>query len=103
MAQLSLYLSSDDYRSCCGLSRCTRRQREDNESGEENALLATERAWFAKRLCEGLTRTCGVLRALKKDALGDGDDNNLERLAQLTSLWAVMEALPGVNGERFCS
>ena len=44
----------------------------------------------------------GVLRAIKNDAL-DGDDDDLERLAQLASLRAVVEALPGVSGDVFRS
>ena len=64
--------------------------------------MAAERAWFAKRLREGLTRTRGVLRAIKNDAL-DGDDDDFERLAQLMSVRAVMEALAGLPGEVFRS
>jgi hypothetical protein len=67
---------------------------QDEGGGQESALVAAERAWFAKRLREGLTRTRGVLKAIKNDAL-DGDDDDLERLVQLASLRAVMEALPG--------
>ena len=63
--------------------------------------MAAERAWFAKRLREGLTRTRGVLRAIKNDALDD--DGELERLVQLASLGAVVETLPGLPGEVFRS
>ena len=74
----------------------------EEDGGRENALVAAERAWFAKRLREGLTRTRGVLRAIKNDAL-DGDDDDFERLAQLMSVRAVMEALAGLPGEVFRS
>ena len=75
---------------------------QDEEDGQEDALVTAERTWFAKRLREGLTRTRGVLRAIKNDAL-DGGGDGLERLMQLTSLRAVVEALPGVPGDVFRS
>ena len=75
---------------------------QDEEDGQEDALVTAERTWFAKRLREGLTRTRGVLRAIKNDAL-DGGGDGLERLMQLTSLRAVVEALPGVSGDVFRS
>ena len=64
--------------------------------------MVAERAWFAKRLREGLTRTRGVLKAIKNDAL-DGDDDDFERLAQLMAVRPVMEALAGLPGEVFRS
>ena len=86
---------------------------QDKEGDQENALVAADRAWFAKRLREGFTRTSGVLKAIKNDTL-DGDEDKLERLAhtlgwvpmtltQLTSLRAVMEAIPGRPGDVFRS
>ena len=42
------------------------------------------------------------MRAIKNDAL-DGDDDDFERLAQLMSVRAVMEALAGLPGEVFRS
>lgn len=45
----------------------------------------------------------GVLKALGNNACGGDVDNKLERLAQLTLLRAVMEALPGVSGDVFRS
>ncbi len=63
---------------------------QEEDGGQENALVAAERARFAKRLSlrEGLTRARSVLKAIKSDAFAGDDD-----LEQLTSLRAVMEAL----------
>lgn len=57
---------------------------QDKGGFQENALEAAELAWFAKRLREGLMRTRGFLRAIKNDSL-DGDDESLERRAQMMS------------------
>jgi hypothetical protein len=63
--------------------------------------VTVERAWFAKRLREGLTRAHAVLKAIKNDTL-DGEDE-VERLTQLMSLQAVMEALPELPRDVFRS
>ncbi len=74
---------------------------QEEDGGRENALVTAERTWFAKRLREGLARARSVLQAIENDALADDDE--FKRLAQLASLRAVMDALPGLPGDVFRS
>lgn len=66
---------------------------------DEDDLIAAERTWFTKGIREGLTRARAVLKVIKNDVL-DGDDE-FERLAQLSSLEGLMNALPGIPGQVF--
>lgn len=62
---------------------------------EQASLVEAEKTWFTKRIREGLTRVCGVLRVTNHNNI------DLDEVERLTSLKEVLDALPGIAGQIF--